>query len=547
MKTYLFALISILWLLQSCAGDPNKKIVTKTPFTPGPLEAAYRQARPPIQKFEIDNKKANTIKAANGTEILVPANCFIDGNGEVVSGKVQVELVEAFSLQDFITSGLATMSGDKLLLSNGMMYINASSGETKLQLNKNTSLTVAMPTMSASGGFQMFNGDGTNWKVDSAMTETDYSIPLPLNLLYPEGNRYIWHCLSSFPDGSDRYAYYDTSIVSFTDPKYENTYIATEEFRRRVWLLLSMTNSMSYFVNSDYYFDKTDCFGEKYNYDLFRVYYDNPNRSLAQSDSIAKKMYIDYFTKNQDKIAAFCDSVNKHKQHYYMNWTDTNYYFDFRKISLKDMYMQDLKIFPDQRPKEIKLINDHGVNLNADNAYDLLRAKAVDENEINQILTYNFRRQSIIKILQSIKDARADKEKLSKIYESTVFSVTTMGWINCDRFYDDPKAGKAEMYVSNGSGVNLKYIDCSLVIPDMNVRLSAYVDQSGRYSFTQKDGKYIKLPIGKPAVIVGVAVQNDSLYFASQKITINDGYSVGLPMHYINTKALNDSIRYALK
>jgi hypothetical protein len=547
LKSYLLIAFSFLLLLQSCTDDPNKKIIIKPAFKQSPLDSVYADLRPKIQTFTIDNKKATIVKAVNGTAILVPANCFVDGNGDMVTGNVKLEIVEAFSLADFIISGLATISGDKMLISNGMIYINATSGDTRLQLSKGAALSVSMPTMNYAGGFQMFTGDGTDWKVDSAMTETDYTMPLPLNLLYPQGNSYLWHCLTSYPNGDDKWAYYDTTVISFTDPKYENTIIATPEFQRRVWQLSIMTMKMSYFVNRDYYFDKADCFDQKDNNDLFKVYYDYPNRSFAVSDSIARKMYIDYFNANEDKIAAFCEEVNKHKREYYTNWTDTNYYFDFRKTSLKDDYMADVKFFPPPNTKEIKHINDHGINLNAANAFDLLKAKGVDEKEINEILTYNFQRDAIIKMLQRQKDARADKEKIAKMYESTLFSVTTMGWINCDRFFDDPSAGKAEMYVSNGSGTDLKFIDCSLVIPEMNVRLSAYEDQPGRYSFTQKDGRYIKLPIGKAAVIVGVAVQHDSLFFASQKITIKDGYAVSLPMHYTNSKALNDSLKIALK
>lgn len=43
------------------------------------------------------------------------------------------------------------------------------------------------------------------------------------------------------------------------------------------------------------------------------------------------------------------------------------------------------------------------------------------------------------------------------------------------------------------------------------------------------------------------SIQYDSLFFASQKIEIKDGYSVSLPMRYTSSKALNDSLKTALK
>jgi hypothetical protein len=547
VKYYLLIALSLLLTLAACNNKPVKKIAAKPIFKESPMDTVYAALRPSVQKFDIDNNKASIVKAANGTQILIPANCFVNENDELVTGTISLEIVEAFSLKDFITAGLATMSGNRLLQSNGMMYINAKAGNASLQLGKGAAVSVSMPIMSQNNGFQMFTGDGSNWAVDSSMGEVDYSIPLPLNLLYPQGNRYLWHCLGSYENGKDRWAYYDTSVISFTNPKFDNTIIATEEFRNRVWELTMMTERMSYFVDRDYYFDKVDCFGQKDNLDLFKVYYSFPNRSFRESDSIAKELYIDYFNANEKKMEAFCKEVNEHKRRYYSNWTDTNYYFDFRKVSMKENYMDVLKYFPPNDSKEIKRINDHGVNLNASNAYNLLKAKGVEAKEINEILNYNFRRQAIIGMLQREKDAGADEEKLSKLYQSTLFSVTKMGWINCDRFYEDPSAANAAIYVNNSSNNNLKFIDCSLVIPDMNVRLTAFPFKSDSYSFTKKDGPYTKLPIGKLAVIVGIAIQHDSVFFASQKIRIKDGLQINLPMKYINTSSLKDSLQIALK
>ena len=245
MKQLLYILTGYLFLLQSCSSSGGKQIPIAAAFKQGPMDSAFSKLRPQVQHFNIDNNTANTIKTKNGTEILIPAGCFINSNGETVKEVVQVEVIEAFSLKDFISSGLATVSDGKLLLSNGMMYINAKAAGEQLQIDKSLPVSVSMPTMNANNGFQMFTGDGTSWTVDSSMTEIDYSITLPLDLLYPEGNNYIWHCFGSWPDGEDRYGYYDTNIISFNNPKYENTIIATPEFQRRVFPLLSMTSRMS--------------------------------------------------------------------------------------------------------------------------------------------------------------------------------------------------------------------------------------------------------------------------------------------------------------
>ncbi len=548
MRFILTLLVLSLFVLPSCSNKSgSNKESGKVIFKEGPMDSAYSKLRPAIQSFIVDNNKATIVKAANGTQLLVPANCFVKSNGDVVDGNVEIKIVEAFSLQDFITSGLATKSGDKLLISNGMMFINAMVGDEQLQLKEGASITVSMPTMGNNNGFEMFTGDGSNWKVDSSMTETDYTFPLPLDLLYPEGNKFFFTCIEHSDDYDDKWAYLDTTIISVTDTKYENTIIATEEFKKRSWVLRNMMEFMSFFTNRDYYFGDEDCMNKKHNYDIWKVYYEHPQRSFRESDSIARKMYIDYFTANEKKIAAFCNDVNKYKREYYSNWTDTNYYFDFRKTSLMDFYMEPLKYFPASATKEFKLINNHGVDLNATDAFDQLKAKGLDIAEINELLTYNFKKQSMLRILVSAKEVIKSKEKLSKMYEATVFSVSVMGWINCDLFYNDPAAGKAEMLITDNSNNKLDFIDFSLVIPDMNARLNSFPANPGFYSFTQADGPYTKLPIGSKAVIVGVSMRQDSLFFGSKPIIIKDGLNSSLTMRHINSESLKDSLQLAVK
>jgi len=543
---YFGVLIAVIFLIQSCT-NPNSKVTTVAAFKPGPLDAAYATLRPKIQQFNIDNKKVNTVKAAGGTDILIPANCFVDGNGNSIEGNVQVEIVEAFSLQDFITSGLATTSDDKILMSNGMMYINAMSGDTKLQLNKGETLSVSMPTMNGADGFQMFTGDGINWQPDSTMMEEpDYEFTLPLQVLYPKGSQSLWYCIGSYPGGKDRYYCLDTTVLNLMDKKYENTCIATFAFGNRFYRLLGMTQWMCYMRRGIDPLKGSECDNNDYDLILYKEYLNHPNRSFKETDSVVKSIYVNYFKANRIKLENFCDSVNKELRHYYSNWTDTNYHFDFRKRSLEEQYMDMVTDFPASKIVEIKHFDTKGADLNSPDAFNQLRKNGVAVKEINEMLRYNFLRNQLITIMTRRNESEAAKAKVEKLYESTVFSVNKMGWINCDRFFDDPSAGKAEIYVTNTSGNNINFIDCSLIIPDMNVRLSAFPGKAGTYAFTKKEGPYTKLPIGKSAIIVGVAIQHDSLFFASKKINIKDGITIGLSMKYINAKDLNDSLKTAL-
>ncbi|MFT6322167.1 MAG: hypothetical protein ACJAT4_003102 [Granulosicoccus sp.] len=111
---------------------------------------------------------------------LFPKNSFVDSNGNPIKGKVEVKLIEAFSMEDFITSGLATQSNGQLLISNGMINIDVTVGGETVALAEGKELTVSMPTMGKNmKGFQMFTGDGQNWEVDSSMILEDGLIAVP--------------------------------------------------------------------------------------------------------------------------------------------------------------------------------------------------------------------------------------------------------------------------------------------------------------------------------------------------------------------------------
>ena len=543
-----YYLFFILLLVAACNTKPVKPLVVLTPFQSSVTDSIYSGIRPQVQQFTINNNYAKTITAAGGTSILFPAQCFLKAAGKVVEGNVQLELVEARSLKDFISGGLATVSDGKLLLSNGMMYINATANGKQLQLDTANSLSVTMPTITSPAGFQMFTGNGTNWQPDSTMLEDpDYEFTLPLSLLYPRGNQSLWYCLSSYPDGSDRYYCLDTTVINVMDKKYENTCIATFGFGNRYYRLLEMSRWMSCMQRGIKTIKENDCESNIYDLTLYKEYLDHPNRSFRETDSVVKSIYVNYFKANKAKLESFCEWVNKELRQYYSNWTDTNYHFDFRKRSLEQQYMYMVDNFPSPNTKEIKHFDTRGIDISKPDAFAQLQQKGVSIKEINEMLRYNFLRNQLIKQLQTQKENMVTKNKIEKLYEATVFSVSKMGWINCDRFYDDPNAGKADILVTGNSPEALKYIDCSLVIPSMNVRLSAWQNANGSYTFTQKDGRYIKLPIGMPAVVVGTALQNNQLYFSTQKITIKDGLGVTLQMKQIARSALSDSLEAVVK
>ena len=156
----------------SCNNQESKKeiVIERVSFQKTPLDSVYSLIRPSVQSFNIEASETQKIIGENGTEVLIPANSFIDGFGKLVSGNVEIEIIEAAELTDFLTSNLQTLSNDNLLESAGMVFIDAKSKGKSLRIADGQKMSVSMPMMRTGEGFQMFIGkmdDGVlNWIED---------------------------------------------------------------------------------------------------------------------------------------------------------------------------------------------------------------------------------------------------------------------------------------------------------------------------------------------------------------------------------------------
>lgn len=507
------------------ATAPTKKEV----FLPTALEAVYSQIRPKVQTFTVDNTVPAKVVADKGTEVFIPENSFIDQNGKPVTGPVEVEIVEAFDLSDFLTSGLATMSDGKLLISNGMMNIEAKADGVPVKLKESASLAISMPTIRPPKGFQMFTGDGRNWTVDNTMQEADYLVPLPLEVLYPEDVLEVPFLDKVILEETC----FDTTILNFTDSKYENTLISTNEFKDRINFLHKMTLVMNCLDRKEAYFNEGNFCEKPLGYDIWKIYFDGLDKPIEVLDSLAKRLFFEFCQANEKELTRFLNRFHK-----YVRKKGSFALLYVISYWIEEDYDKFMEYFPSESKGKVKPYNNHGVDLNAGTASEQLAALGLSPQEISELLELHFKREAIIQSIQRQQEAVEHRETVSKLYQSTVFSTDKLGWINCDRFLKDPDAAKADILVSNASTYSLGFIDCSLVIPSINARLSGFPRGVKDYAFTQKEGVYTKLPIGMDAVVVGVAYQHGNIFYAAQRIKIEDGLKVDLDMKQVTVEEL---------
>ena len=91
----------------------------------------------PIQKLTVNGEEGGLIELENGTSISIPANCFIDENGNPYHGEVELDYREFHTIADVIASGIPMEYSE-----NGEEGNLATAGMIELQGTGNDGTTI---------------------------------------------------------------------------------------------------------------------------------------------------------------------------------------------------------------------------------------------------------------------------------------------------------------------------------------------------------------------------------------------------------------------
>lgn len=122
----------------------------------------------PYQKFEIDPTETNVLYSKYGAKINIPADAFLDKEGNVITDKVQLSFREFYNPLDFYLAGIPMDYNDggieKVLESGGMVELNAKSKTTELFVNPNSKINVDIKSWTKSKDFNLYDLDKTTGK-----------------------------------------------------------------------------------------------------------------------------------------------------------------------------------------------------------------------------------------------------------------------------------------------------------------------------------------------------------------------------------------------
>lgn len=112
----------------------------------------------PSQKFAINTTSDTVIETQGGIVMYIPQGSFLDENGNIITGEVEFEVKEALDANQIIQGGLSSMSGNRLLESAGMFYVNARKDGKTVQINPENGIYTEVPTDEVKPDMQLFEG-----------------------------------------------------------------------------------------------------------------------------------------------------------------------------------------------------------------------------------------------------------------------------------------------------------------------------------------------------------------------------------------------------
>lgn len=162
--------------------DKIEKLHPSDPFSNTIVKSQY---------FSFDTDKDHVIEGKKGTRIVLPKGCFVNKKGKRIDGKVTLELAEAFTTEDIILSNLTTTSNGKPLISDGMIYFNATLNENQLAINPKIPIYIEIPTDKRDPNMMVYKGirdeeGNMNWINPHPIKKHLTPVNLSLLNFYPE-------------------------------------------------------------------------------------------------------------------------------------------------------------------------------------------------------------------------------------------------------------------------------------------------------------------------------------------------------------------------
>lgn len=113
----------------------------------------------PSQFFNFIGERNYIAEGEDGVKVYIPIGAFVNEDGEVENGPIELELKEALDMDNMLKGNLTTTDVDgNLLESGGMLYLDARANGKKLTVNPNKPLYIEVPTKEKKPDMMIYRG-----------------------------------------------------------------------------------------------------------------------------------------------------------------------------------------------------------------------------------------------------------------------------------------------------------------------------------------------------------------------------------------------------
>ena len=153
-----------------------------------------------------------------------------------------------------------------------------------------------------------------------------------------------------------------------------------------------------------------------------------------------------------------------------------------------------------------------GIDYDHPDVREHLAKIGLSPKEVEQTIATYLRQQELI---------RREKNELAgqKLLFNS-FSIAQLGWINCDRFYDDPQAEPVQLIVSLEGVDESIATSVSLIFNQRNLVLNGDKLSDGRFSLTRREEPYTKLPVGESVTLLALGMNDGKSYLAKKEMIL---------------------------
>lgn len=141
-------LIFYILFFTQCSSDLNKtedNLDSNIPKEIATFESISDNLSPETQEFSINPNKDTLLKCEKGTMLFFEGNSLVLEDGNTPQGTVKIEIQEFYSMKDFISEDLSTVSDSSLLISGGMINISVTNNGIECMLKENKAFAIYFP------------------------------------------------------------------------------------------------------------------------------------------------------------------------------------------------------------------------------------------------------------------------------------------------------------------------------------------------------------------------------------------------------------------